>query len=66
MDLNVKRYGLHWRGKHRGVRLRSHLEILRPSASNHNNLIRVEIDYVIILKQLERNITISVFNGTVD
>ena len=61
--LNVKRYGLHRRGKHRGVRLRSHLEILRPSESNHNNLIRVEIDNVIILKQLERNITISVFNA---
>ena len=61
--LNVKRYGLHWRGKHGGVRLRSHLEILRPSESNHNNLIHVEIDNVIILKQLERNITISVFNA---
>ena len=59
----MKRYGLHRRGKHGGVRLRSHLEILRPSESNHNNLIHVEIDNVIILKQLERNITILVFNA---
>ena len=37
--LRVKRLGLHQRGKRGGVRLQSHLDVIRPLGSHKDNLL---------------------------
>ena len=61
--LRVKRLGLHWRGKRGGVRLQSHLDVIRPLGSHKDNLLNINRITDLSKHLKEKNIGLLVLNA---
>ena len=66
MDLQtclwISRLGLRRRGKHSGMRLKSHMDIIRPTKACQQNLIQIKLESHLIDYQLGKHITLALMN----
>ena len=60
--LQISRLGLRRRGKHGRVRLKSHLDIIRPTKACQQNLIQINLESHLSDYQLGKHITLGLMN----
>ena len=62
MCLQISRLGLRRRGKHGGIRLKSHLDIIRPTKACQQNLIQIKLESHLSDYQPGKHITLALMN----
>ena len=62
MCFQISRLGLRRRGKHGRIRLKSHLDIIRPTKACLQNLIQIKLESHLRDYQLGKHITLALMN----
>ena len=66
MCLWISRLGLRRRGKHGRIRLKSHMDIIRPTRACQENLIQIKLESHLSDYQLGKHITLALMNMQFD